>query len=122
MEKDTLTKIKKAYHGFKEFRSKRCAHEFEITLDEWVDFFTQCETRKAIIFPSFKSKRLIRVDDTKPWTIANMNVVEVDQLKVLRALQSKLRKPETRKADPDGTQYVVLTVSEWIDTVRQTNL
>lgn len=108
METNILTKIKKAFHGFKECQSNRCNGEFLIALDEWVEFFTQSEARQALIVPNFKSKRLRRINDNEPWTIENLQVIEPARAK-----------PGARKPDDDGTTYRLLTVDDWLSEIRQ---
>lgn len=128
-----------AYEKFRSHRETECAEQFEITLNEWITYFSTVAT--AVAKPTFKAKRIRRIDTNEPWSILNIRCLTTEQFRQEqmapinarrgaeraarkakprrkttepKALKSAtVRVPNARKPDEDGTKYEVITVAEW---------
>lgn len=144
MNNKTITNIQIAYWKFRQHHETDCAEQFDITLDQWTTFFLTKGMK--VVKPKFKQNRIRRIDNTKPWSIDNINLLvgeayKADQSKRQKALsrkysdrkrlglvaaketkasQNRTRPIAASKPDADGTEYRLLTVADWLAEIRAT--
>ncbi|QRM54713.1 hypothetical protein [Sinorhizobium sp. BG8] len=76
MEKDITDKIRKKFLEFRNYRHKRLGEPWELTLSEWVEFFTQSDERALTIMRSRGVGRLYRRNERLPWQLDNLAIAD----------------------------------------------
>ncbi|UPA25348.1 hypothetical protein [Shinella oryzae] len=109
MDKETEQRIKKVFHGLRNYRVNRRSEEFDIEMGEWFTWITATHDRLEKVTGKGGTRYLDRNDNRKPWSIANIVVRDRPV-----GIKSGYSRPQKRVIEEDDTVYVTLTKAEWV--------
>lgn len=115
MDKKTLRKIKTMYQGLRAYQTQ-LGDEFELTSAEWQAWATATDERVEKLTRKFGRRFVDRHNDNVPWQLDNL--VELDQMRPNKRRPVKQFNPVY---DEDDTTYTILSLSEWLSEIRQSN-
>lgn len=99
------------YRSFSQYRI-RLNEPWEITIEQWHNFFAVPENRTALLD---KTKRITRINAVEPWRIDNIALVPKKTPPVVKPpKQKKVYLPKSDHAD-----WTVLSVDQWLAEVRE---
>jgi len=114
MDKETEQRIKKVFHGLRNYRVNRRSEQFDINMDEWFEWITETRERLEKVTDKGGTRYLDRLDDREPWSVTNI-VVRDNPV----GLKSGYSPPHKREVEEDDTVYVTLTKAEWAAEIRE---
>lgn len=116
MDKQTEQRIKKVFHGLRNYRVNRRNEEFDINMNEWFEWITETHERLEKITDKGGTRYLDRRDNRQPWSITN--IIVRDNPVGFKAGYSP---PQNREVEKDDTVYVTLTKAEWLAEISEMN-
>ncbi|WVT73982.1 hypothetical protein QM996_02390 [Sinorhizobium chiapasense] len=128
MEKEITDKIKKKFLEYRNYRRNRLAEPWELSQDDWVEFFTVSDERAVIVIKPRGVSRLYRLDEALPWSLDNLGIAEKEirkdskhQFGIVREADGTLTKAFDRFDVSDvKTDARTLTRKQWIAELLET--
>lgn len=113
--------LRTKFYNFRNYHQSRLNEAWDISLDEWMKFFTRTEALTAEITGPAGTSNITRIDEGAPWSVDNIYLHSGHKPRTKRnkdAVLVDMTHSRFASCPDDDVKPIVLSKADWIKELK----